>query len=110
MTGPQADRDRRLAFAIPPMAEPSEEIEWLDPADADDRALLIAAAHPELDTETETALVEGHEINPRLHLTVHEIVASQIVEDDPPGSGRRRSACASSATAGTRSCTCSARR
>ena len=84
MSGPEADRDRRLAFAIPPIAEPDEETDWLDPINADDRALLIAAAHPELDTEAERALVDGHEINPRLHLTIHEIVATQIVDDDPP--------------------------
>jgi hypothetical protein len=84
MTGPHADRDRRLAFAIPLIAEPGEETQWLDPNDADDRALLIAAAHPEIDTDAETALVDGHEINPRLHLAIHEIVASQIVDDDPP--------------------------
>jgi hypothetical protein len=84
MTGPQADRDRRLAFAIPLIAEPGEETQGLDPNDADDRALLIAAAHPELDTDAETAVAEGHEMNPRLHLTIHEIVASQIVDDDPP--------------------------
>jgi Domain of unknown function (DUF1841) len=84
MTGPQADADRRLTFAIPPIAEPREEIRWLDPTDEDDRALLIAAAHPELDTDAEAALVDGHEINPRLHLTIHEIVATQIVDDDPP--------------------------
>jgi Domain of unknown function (DUF1841) len=84
MTGAQADRDRRLAFAIPLVPEAGEETQGLDPNDADDRALLIAAAHPELDTEAETALVDGHEINPRLHLTIHEIVATQIVDDDPP--------------------------
>jgi hypothetical protein len=84
MSGPQADRDPRLTFAIPPIAEPREGMQWLDPADADDRALLIAAAHPELDTEAETALVEGREINPGLHLTIHEIIATQIVDDDPP--------------------------
>jgi uncharacterized protein DUF1841 len=84
MTGPHADRDRRLAFAIPPMAEPGEETQGFDPNDADDRALLIAAAHPELDTDAETALLDGHEINPRLHLTIHEIIATQIVDDDPP--------------------------
>jgi hypothetical protein len=84
MSGSQADRDRRLAFAIPPITDPDEEIEWLDPADADERALLIAAAHAELDTEAESASVDGHEINPRLHLAIHEIVANQIVDDDPP--------------------------
>lgn len=79
-----ADRDRRLAFAIPPIPEPSDETEWLDPGDPDERALLIAAAHPELDTEAETVLADGHEINPRLHLTIHEIVATQLVNHDPP--------------------------
>src|SRR5688572_17600235 len=84
MTGPQADADRRLTFAIPPVADPDGETQWLNATDADDRALLIAAAHPELDAEDETPLVAGHEINPRLHLTIHEIVATQIVDDDPP--------------------------
>jgi hypothetical protein len=84
MTEPTTDRDRRLAFAIPPIAEPGEETDWLDPNDADDRALLIAAAHPEFDTEAETALGDDPEINPRLHLAIHEIVANQLVDDDPP--------------------------
>jgi hypothetical protein len=79
MSGRQADRDRRLAFAIPAIADPDEEMRWLDPVDADDRALLIAAAHPDLDTEA-----ADPEINPRLHLAIHEIVATQIVDDDPP--------------------------
>jgi hypothetical protein len=73
-----SDRDRRLAFAIPPIAEPREETERLDPADADDRALLIAAAHPEAE------MADDPEINRRLHLTIHEIVATQIVDNDPP--------------------------
>jgi hypothetical protein len=84
MTRPHADHDRRLTFAIPLTAEPGDETQELDPNDADDRALLIAAAHPELDTDAETALLDGHEINPRLHLTIHEIVANQILDDGPP--------------------------
>ncbi len=84
MSGTQADRDRRLAFAIPPIADPGEQTWGLDPTDADDRALLIAAAHPELDTDAETAPVEGREMDPRLHLAIHEVIASQIVDDDPP--------------------------
>ena len=78
------ERDRRLAFAIPPIADPDEQTQWLDPADPEGRALLIRAAHPELDTEAETVVVEGREIDPRLHLTIHEIVGTQIVDDDPP--------------------------
>jgi hypothetical protein len=85
MNGPDADRDRRLAFAIPaPPGEDAPDTELLDPADSDDRALLIRAAHPELHPELETMLVDGHEMNPRLHLTVHEIVATQLADDDPP--------------------------
>ena len=53
------DRDRRLAFAIPPISKPGEfDPELLDAADADDRALLIRAAHPELDTRAETVVVD----------------------------------------------------
>jgi Domain of unknown function (DUF1841) len=79
------DRDRRLAFAIPPISEPGElDAERLDAADADDRALLIRAAHPELDTGEETVIVDGREMNPRLHLTIHEIVATQLADHDPP--------------------------
>ena len=46
--------------------------------------MLIRAAHPELDTDVETVIVEGREINPRLHLRIHEIVAAQLADDDPP--------------------------
>jgi hypothetical protein len=46
--------------------------------------MLIAAAHPELDTDAETMVVDGREMNPRLHLTIHEIVATQLVDNEPP--------------------------
>jgi hypothetical protein len=78
------ERDRRLAFAIPPIADPDEEAEWLDPADPDERAQLIRAAHPELDTEADTVFADSREVNPELHLTIHEIVATQLADDDPP--------------------------
>jgi hypothetical protein len=80
------DRERRLAFAIPAVEHDLDDLDTslLDPADADDRALLIRAAHPELDTDHETMVIGGREINPRLHLTLHEIVATQLAEDDPP--------------------------
>ena len=62
--------------------------ELLDPADPEDRALLLRAAHPELDAAItdgrETAVVEGQEINPRLHLAIHEVVANQLIGGDPP--------------------------
>jgi hypothetical protein len=78
------EHDRRRAFAIPPIADPDEDTQQLDPADPDERALLIRAAHPELDTEADTVLLDGSEMNPRLHLTLHAIVAKQLVDDEPP--------------------------
>jgi Domain of unknown function (DUF1841) len=74
------DRDRRLPFAIPPIVDSA----GLDPEDPDERSLLIRAAHPELDTELETVVVDGREMNPQLHLTMHEIVATQVADNDPP--------------------------
>jgi hypothetical protein len=81
-----SDGERRLAFAVPPIEQAPDDIDTalLDPADPDERALLIQAAHPELDVEQETMVLGGHEINPRLHLTLHEIVATQLADDDPP--------------------------
>src|SRR5437868_12476433 len=73
-----------MAFAIPLIADPDEETRWLDPTDPDERALLIRAAHPELDPAAETVQVDDGEINPRLHLTIHEIVANQIIDETPP--------------------------
>ena len=88
MTGSEAggDSERRLAFAIPAVEQDLDDIDTslLDPADPDERALLIRAAHPELDTDQETMVIGGREINPRLHLTLHEIVATQLADDDPP--------------------------
>jgi hypothetical protein len=81
-----SDRERRLAFAIPAIEQEFEDIDTslLDPADPDERALLIRAAHPELDTDEETMVVGGQEMNPRLHLALHEVVANQLADDDPP--------------------------
>ena len=50
--------------------------------------MLIRLAHPELDDAVHegrgTVVVGGEEMNPRLHFTIHEIVASQIIDNDPP--------------------------
>jgi hypothetical protein len=87
---PNANDGERLAFAIPPIDDPPDWIhaELLDPADPEDRALLIRAAHSELDAAItdgrETAVVNGQEINPRLHLAIHEVVANQLIGGDPP--------------------------
>ncbi len=50
--------------------------------------MLILAEHPELaqaiEDEQDELLVGGRSTNPRLHITIHEIVASQLWADDPP--------------------------
>jgi hypothetical protein len=87
---PNANDAERLAFAIPQIDAPPDWIdpELLDPEDADDRALLIRAAHSELDAAIrdghETAEVDGQEMNPRMHLAIHEVVANQLIDGDPP--------------------------
>jgi hypothetical protein len=66
------------------------DLSLLDPSSEDDRALLIRAAHPELKDliDEEDELEETEEgFNPRLHLTLHEIVAAQIWNDEPPQVG-----------------------
>lgn len=49
---------------------------------------MIRAEHPELASAIERGdeeiEVDGQSMNPRLHLTIHEIVAKQLWEDDPP--------------------------
>jgi hypothetical protein len=88
--GPNADYADRLAFAVPPIDSAPDwiEPEFLDPEDSDDRAALIRAAHPEFDAAiregAETVIVAGQEMNPRLHFTIHELVANQLIEADPP--------------------------
>ena len=64
------------------------DLELLDPADEDQLMLLMEAHHPEM----ADALRAGEEIvgddfepiNPRLHIAMHQIVANQLLADDPP--------------------------
>lgn len=79
--------DRRI-FAMPYVGTRigGEDYPQLDPADPDDRRLLIEGEHPEYH-QVLTDPAAGDEIggvNPRLHLSIHEIVANQLWEDDPP--------------------------
>jgi hypothetical protein len=82
--------EARLEFACPRGQGRFGDLDLalLDPAEPDERRFLILAEHEELaraieDGEGE-ALVGGEPVNPRLHITIHEIVASQLWADARP--------------------------
>jgi hypothetical protein len=90
------DSGRRTIVAMPPLDAAARtraeglgwRLDFLDPSDPDERSVLIRLAHPELDDAIdageETVLVDAEPMNPRLHLAVHEVVATQIIDCDPP--------------------------
>jgi Domain of unknown function (DUF1841) len=59
----------------------------LNPADPDDRHLLILAGHPELSNAIANNVRElklhRQTMNPLLHITLHEVVANQLWDDTP---------------------------
>lgn len=79
--------DRRV-FAMPYYGTSirGQDFPRLDPADADERRLLIEGEHPEYHEVLADPAWEGEidGVNPRLHLTMHEVVANQLWADDPP--------------------------
>jgi hypothetical protein len=81
--------DRR-GFAAPPVQGTVRGIDLaaLDPDDPDDRHFLILAVHPELWEAVEKGQDEVEigrsRFNPQVHLTIHEIVANQLWDDEPP--------------------------
>jgi Domain of unknown function (DUF1841) len=81
------ERDRRL-FVADPGVLAALDMTVDDLADPDARSYVIRHEHPEFGDALEAGLEEvdlGHgPINPRLHLTVHEIVATQLWDGDPP--------------------------
>jgi hypothetical protein len=82
------DTEARRRFAAPPAHGVFDDVDLalLDPADPDERSFLIRAEHPELAgaLEREDDEVDVDEVNPRLHLTIHEVIATQLWENDPP--------------------------
>jgi hypothetical protein len=83
--------EARRRFAMPPASGDFDGIELadLDPADSDHRHILIEAEHPEyhraLQSDVdEIAGPDGSPMNPRLHVAIHEIVANELWNGDPP--------------------------
>ena len=63
------------------------ELEALKPEDDDHLLILLEAYHPELQDALragEDLQVDGEPVNPRLHLLMHQSVARQLLDDDPP--------------------------
>ena len=59
----------------------------LDPASEDERIVLLEALHPGVEDalrDDEEMVVAGELVSPRLHITLHQIVANQLLADDPP--------------------------
>jgi hypothetical protein len=82
--------DQRRTFACPPATGHHRDLvlDHLDPDDEDDRRVLIEAEHPEyaaaLEDDREVIGPDGSTMKPRLHITVHEVVATRLWADDPP--------------------------
>jgi Plasmid pRiA4b ORF-3-like protein/Domain of unknown function (DUF1841) len=79
--------DRRM-FAMPFLGTRigDEEFPDLDPGDPDERRLLLEGEHPEYRAALDDPAFEGEidGVNPRLHLAIHEVVADQLWNHDPP--------------------------
>lgn len=86
--GSPADIERRR-FAMPygGTRVGGTDYRFLDPADEDDRRLLIIGEHPPAYHALWTNPHEIEELggtNPRLHITMDEIVINQLWDDTPP--------------------------
>ena len=81
--------DRR-SWAVPPGHGTYHglDLERLDPDDEDERTFLLEAQHLEmeeaLDRHEEMTGPGGEPMNPRLHVTLHQVIANQLLADDPP--------------------------
>jgi Domain of unknown function (DUF1841) len=91
VVSPQSPADRetqRRGFVADPevLAELGVAIEEL--SDPDTRSLVIGHEHPEFEEALKQGWREiggpGGPMNPRLHLAMHEIVATQLWDDSPP--------------------------
>lgn len=79
--------DRRV-FAMPHRGTTigGEEFDRLDPADPDERSLLVQGEHPEFQEFVADPSWSGEidGMNPRFHLTMHEVIANQLWDNEPP--------------------------
>lgn len=88
---PGSNSEARHRFLADPKALAELGLSLADLDDPVLRAALIRHEHPELDRalregQSEIEL-EGVSVNARLHLAMHEILATQLWENDPPEVG-----------------------
>lgn len=63
------------------------DLELLNPDDEDDLTFLMEALHPDFGDALRTdeeMVVDGEPFSPRLHVTLHQVVATQLLADEPP--------------------------
>ena len=63
------------------------DLELLDPSDESELTFLIEAQHTGFQDalrSDDEMIVDGEPFSPRLHVTMHQIVANQLLADDPP--------------------------
>jgi len=82
--------DDRRSWAAPPGHGTYHglDLELLNPDDEDERGFLLEAQHLEmaeaLERHEEIITESGETVNPTLHVTLHGVVANQLLADDPP--------------------------
>jgi hypothetical protein len=80
--------DARRRFVADPDVLAALDLEPEQLSDPDVRAVVIRREHPDLQEALNAGSREvdvgGAPINPRLHLAMHEIVATQLWDDSPP--------------------------
>jgi Domain of unknown function (DUF1841) len=90
--GEPGPADRR-SWAVPPAHGMYQglDLELPDPGNEDECTFLIEARQPEFAGAfrgDEQVTVGGEPVNPRLHVAMHQVVASQLLAGDPPGTGQ----------------------
>lgn len=96
--GMSAGDQERRDWALPPGEGivSGMDLGHLDRNNPDERHFLILAEHPELieaiENDVDEIVLEGVVVSPRLHITMHEVVANQLWDNDPPRLGRPPSA------------------
>jgi hypothetical protein len=86
------DALNRRMFAMPYFGTRIGDQDYprLDPSDPDERRLLIQGEHPAYHGALADPAFDGEidGVNPRLHIAIHEVVANQLWDNDPPEAWR----------------------